>query len=310
MFDLLDNFGWAAVWSPYFLAATVIAGALYLYFTGPGIVHIKGAEPVSNGRRAWFIAGLIFLYIAFGSPMDLLGHLMFSFHMSSMVIGYIAAAPMLLLGTPEWMLKPIGKIPVIRNMKFVLNPIFTLVFFNAVFSLYHIPKTHDFIMLNYTAHTLFYILLMFAAVLMWFPIICPVSSIDKLEGFKKMGYIFANSVLLTPACALIIFSGGAMYATYTDPELWAVAMGYCVPQGAAELLAMFSGPQSLAPIDPLLDQRLGGVIMKLSQEIVYGSILIYVFVQWYRKENPKDEDGDSMEPTPAYYERLRAQTEQ
>jgi len=304
----------ASMWSPLTLAAFIAVGIIYLYVTGPGRVRFAGSSPVPAVKKVWFLGGLAFLYGAFGSPIDNIGHMMFSFHMISMSFAYMFAAPMLLAGTPEWLLRPIGRIPGIRGFKFLLNPIFTLLFFNMAFSIYHLPAVHDFVMLNYTVHTAYYVLLMIAALLMWFPIICPLPEFDKLEGFRKMGYIFANSVLLTPACALIIFSGSAMYATYTDPMMWATAMGYCVPQGATALLDMFSGPQALGWLDAHEDQRTGGVLMKIFQEIVYGSILVYVFKQWYKRENPKKAvgagDDDSLDPTPAYLEKmLRAQSD-
>jgi len=306
----LDGFGWTSMWSPVVLLLFLALAAAYLYVTGPGRVRFADSAPVPAVKKVWFIGGLAFLYAAFGSPIDLLGHLMFTFHMLGMSFAYIIAAPMLLAGTPEWLLRPIARIPGARGFKFLLNPILTLLMFNVAFSVYHVPAVHDYVMTNFALHTAYYLLLMITALLMWFPVICPVSSIDKLEGFKKMGYIFANSVLLMPACALIIFSNTPMYGTYTDPMLWATAMGYCVPQGATALLDMFTGPQSLAWMEPLEDQKLGGVLMKLIQETVYGSILIYVFRQWYRKENPKrDDGGDSLDPSPAYLEMLRAQSE-
>ncbi|TLS51233.1 cytochrome c oxidase assembly factor CtaG [Paenibacillus antri] len=309
MFGLV-GISWTSMWSPVTLAAFVALALIYLYITGPGRARFADSTPVPAAKKAWFVGGLAFLYVAFGSPIDLLGHMMFTFHMISMSFAYLVAAPMLLAGTPEWLLRPIGRIPGIKGLKFLVNPIFTLLFFNIAFSIYHVPLVHDFVMLNFAVHTAYYVLLMLAALLMWFPVICPVSSLDKLEGFRKMGYIFANSVLLTPACALIIFSGTAMYVTYTDPMMWATAMGYCVPQGATALLEMFSGPQALGWMDALVDQRTGGVLMKIFQEIVYGSILVYVFRQWYRKENPKAKnDDDSLDPTPAYFEMLRAQSE-
>ncbi|HZG55758.1 cytochrome c oxidase assembly factor CtaG [Paenibacillus sp.] len=306
----LDGIGWTAMWSPVTLASFVLAAGLYLYVTGPGRARFAGAAPVSPVKKAWFLGGLVFLYGAFGSPIDVLGHMMFTFHMLGMSFAYIIAAPMLLAGTPEWLLRPIGRLPGMRRFKFLLHPIVTLLLFNMAFSVYHVPAVHDYVMTNFALHTAYYVLLMITALLMWFPIICPVSAFDKLEGFKKMGYIFANSVLLMPACALIIFSNTPMYGTYTDPGLWAIAMGYCVPQGAAALLDMFSGPHTLAWMEPLEDQKLGGVLMKLIQETVYGSILIFVFRQWYRKENPRrDDGGDSLDPSPAYFERLRAASE-
>ncbi|WP_199622727.1 cytochrome c oxidase assembly factor CtaG [Paenibacillus alkalitolerans] len=301
----LNGFGFAAMWSPEMILLFGAVAGLYLYVTGPGRFRFRDSEPVTGYQKFWFLSGLFFLYAAFGSPIDLLGHLMFTFHMLSMAFAYIIAVPMLLAGTPGWLLQPIGRLPLFRNMKFLLNPVITLLLFNAAFSLYHIPAVHDYVMTNYAIHTLFYIVLMITGLLMWFPIICPVKSMDQLAGFKKMGYIFANSVLLMPACALIIFSGSAMYSTYTDPLLWAKAMGYCLPQNSAAILEMFSGPSSLQWMDPLEDQQTGGVLMKLMQEAVYGSILCYVFWQWYRRENPKGED-DSLDPSPAVLEQLRS----
>jgi putative membrane protein len=304
----LDGFGWSALWSPMMVIVIIAIAAAYLYITGPGRERwFPGEADVSPLKKAWFLGGLFFLYAAFGSPIDLLGHLMFSFHMLAMAMAFIIASPMLLAGTPEWLLRPVARIPGIRYFRFMIHPIVTLLLFNLAFSLYHMPGIHDYIMTNYTVHTFTYGLLFVTSLLMWFPVICPVPSIDKLEGFKKMGYIFANSVLLMPACALIIFANEPMYGTYTDPLMWAVAMGYCVPGiSTAALLEMFSGPQSLAWMEPLRDQQLGGVMMKLIQEAVYGSILIYVFKQWYRRENKNSsEENDSLDPSPALLEQLR-----
>lgn len=125
-----------------------------------------------------------------------------------------------------------------------------------------------------------------------------------------MGYIFANSVLLMPACALIIFADQSFYATYTDASKWAVAMGYCVPQMTPEqLLRLFGGPQQLSWFDPLLDQQLGGVIMKLTQEVVYGTILVAVFRQWYRRDNQTD-SAHLFEPPASYGTNFRPSSDQ
>lgn len=41
-------------------------------------------------------------------------------------------------------------------------------------------------------------------------------------------------MLLTPACALIIFTDTPLYATYADPSAWVSALELCVP---ADMLA-------------------------------------------------------------------------
>jgi putative membrane protein len=49
----------------------------------------------------------------------------------------------------------------------------------------------------------------------------------------------------------------------------------------------------------LEDQQLGGVIMKIIQEIIYGCVLGYVFFEWYRKDQAESDQEmkPSMEPT-------------
>ena len=39
----------------------------------------------------------------------------------------------------------------------------------------------------------------------------------------------------------------------------------------------------------LHDQQLGGVLMKVIQEIVYGIVLARVFTEWYRKDQQESE---------------------
>jgi putative membrane protein len=51
---------------------------------------------------------------------------------------------------------------------------------------------------------------------------------------------------------------------------------------------------------PLLyDQQLGGVLMKIIQEIVYGTVLFFVFMDWYRKEREKEKLETVVSPHPS-----------
>jgi len=311
MYGLAD-FGFAAKWSPYFAAFVLLAGAAYFWLIGPGRKRwFPEAAPVSTRKKLWFVGGLAALYAAFGSPIDLMGHYMFTFHMLSMALGYMAAAPMLLVGVPDWLFRRFADVPAARLVRWAVHPFPALVLFNLLFSLYHFPKVHDYIMTHYAVHVLYYVALMVTAWTMWYPVLCPLPERDRLLGLRKMFYLFGNSLLLMPACALIIFSNTPMYGTYNDPLQWAVAMGFCIPQGAQFVLENFPGPHALQWTDALTDQRTGGLVMKMIQEAVYGGALVYVFRQWYRTENPKRRDGerDPLEPTPAYYEMVRARAE-
>ncbi|NMO97314.1 cytochrome c oxidase assembly factor CtaG [Paenibacillus lemnae] len=286
----LEYFSFAEQWSPLFLAFMLLVLAGYFVVIGPLSSRFEGSEPVSAGRKILFISGMLVMYLAQGGPINLLGHTMFSFHMISMAMSYLVATPLLILGIPVWLWRYFDRVnPLREKLGFLSRPILSAVLFNGLFSFYHFPAIHDFVMLNFWVHRLYYIVLFIASILMWWAIIQPIPEKDKSTGLAKMGFIFLNMVLLTPACALIIFSAEPMYATYSDPATWAKAMGYCVSSGSTALLSQFGGPEFFGYLDPKTDQRVGGIIMKFFQEIIFASMLAYVFFHWYKRENEEDD---------------------
>src|SRR5690606_24774687 len=130
-----------------------------------------------------------------------------------------------------------------QKYKFLMNPIVTIVLFNMLFSIYHLPLVHDYMMTHFALLRLYYVVLLITSVMMWWQIACPVQEWKPLSDVKRMFYIFANGLLLTPACALIIFAPNPIYAMYSDPNVWVVAMGYCMTGDPSRLLDTFEGPQ-------------------------------------------------------------------
>ncbi|MDN4069768.1 cytochrome c oxidase assembly factor CtaG [Paenibacillus vini] len=289
----LEYFKFADVWSPVFLAVMLLITAGYLVLTGPLNEKFGQGKPVSAGKKVLFVLGMGVLYMAQGGPVELLGHMMFSFHMISMALSYLVAPPLLMLGLPAWIWRGVssflGKGP-LRRLKFLTHPVVAAVVFNGLFSFYHLPVVHDYVMLHFGIHRLYYIVLFIAAVLMWWTLVKPLPAHGDAQGLKKMGFIFLNMVLLTPACGLIIFAPETLYATYSDPVVWSKAMGYCIPGDTSMLLDRFGGPEFFGYLEPRIDQQVGGILMKFIQEIIFASMLAYVFFQWYRQENREEED--------------------
>lgn len=253
------------LWSPEVLLLTLALAVLYLAVIGPWRSRFAGAEPVSSKQKSAFLLGLLFFYLAEGSPINYYGHhYLFSAHMVQQSFLYLAVPPLLLVGTPEWLLRRLFNKPLRRKLlNFFTNPIIGALSFNLLFSFYHLPFIFDEMASNHLAMNLYHAVLVFAAFQMWWPIVSPLSEQHQLSDLRKLAYIFANSVLITPACALIIFSDSLLYSTYSQVEL--------IPGHT-----------------PFNDQRLGGVLMKLIQEGVYGSVLAYIFYNWYRKERETD----------------------
>ncbi|MBH5320188.1 cytochrome c oxidase assembly factor CtaG [Paenibacillus sp. GSMTC-2017] len=289
MLDLNKYFSFAELWTPMFLFAMIAVIIAYFYLIGPWREKHFPSEAKATAKQKWlFVGGVTLVYLSHGGPLNLLGHLMFTYHMVNMSISYLVVPPMILLGLPAFVWRKVFSANFWRKFRFLMNPIVTLILFNMLFSFYHIPDVHDYVMTNFTIHRLYYVVLFITSFMMWWQIACPVPEWSKLADFKKMAYVFANGVLLTPACGLIIFADVGMYATYSDPQVWATAMGYCMPGDTSYLVSEFGGPQFFNSMSVVGDQQLGGIIMKLVQELMYGIILVYIFKQWFKREHADD----------------------
>ncbi|MEN2766568.1 cytochrome c oxidase assembly factor CtaG [Ornithinibacillus xuwenensis] len=287
----LQIFGFRALWSPYFFLFVVCLGLSYYLITGPYRHKFGVSEKPTGKQQSFFYIGLILLYLVKGSPIDLLTHIMLSAHMIQMAI-YLIIFPILIIkGIPTWIWEKILLKPFIKPvMKLLTLPLISILLFNALFSVYHLPFVFDLTKSSQVAHTLIHAVLLVFAFLVWFPIMSPVKEFDKMKPLGKIFYIFGNSVLITPACVLIIFSDVPLYAAYSASGAWIQALALCVPNDVLNGLASsftISGPEMFSSMGTLEDQQLGGIIMKIMQEITYGVILARVFYSWFNPETLK-----------------------
>ncbi|WP_449622491.1 cytochrome c oxidase assembly factor CtaG [Robertmurraya sp. Marseille-Q9965] len=285
----LNMFGFRALWSPFFFLAILIVTIGFFLITVKYRDKFKDTEPLTTKQGVYFTTGMILLYAIKGSPLDLMGHLMFYAHMIQMAVLYLVIPPLFIVGIPQWIWKKILNQPLLNNVfRFFTKPLIALILFNGMFSFYHIPLIFDVIKIDMWMHASYTVLLFIMAIFMWWPLINQVEGEHRLSGVKKIGYIFADGILLTPACALIIFADVPMYDTFSDPSAWAKALELCVSPTILSTLSL-SGPEMFNSMSLLHDQQLGGVLMKVLQEIVYGVVLFQVFFEWYRKEQEETE---------------------
>ncbi|MDQ0215206.1 putative membrane protein [Oikeobacillus pervagus] len=286
-------FGFQALWSPFFIIALLFLTVVYFLITVKWRKDFKESKPLTKKQATYFVMGVILLYATKGSPLDLMGHIMFTYHMVQMALLFMIVVPLLMKGIPPWLWRAIINVPVVKPIfNLFTKPLIAVVLFNGIFSFYHIPLIFDTIKLSETMHGLYTFMLFVLAIFMWWPIINELGGKYELSGLKKVGYIFADGALLLPACALIIFASEPMYVTYSDASAWLQAMQLCVPVSTLEGLNL-SGPELFSNMPVLEDQQLGGIVMKIIQEVVYGVVLARIFVEWYRKEGQKVDEIDS-----------------
>ncbi|WP_308128734.1 cytochrome c oxidase assembly factor CtaG [Bacillus sp. sid0103] len=285
----LDIFGFKALWSPYFMLILIGLSAGYFVLTIKYRSFFPGSVPLTKTQGGLFLLSMILLYAIKGSPVDLLAHLMFWVHMIQMAALVLVVPPILILSIPNWFWRKVFTVGTINSVfKVLTKPLIALIIFNGLFSFYHVPIIFDHVMQNAWLHAGYSILLFFVATFMWWPLLNQLPEHQTLTGLKKVGYIFADGILLTPACALIIFADTPMYSTYSDPHVWGEVMRLCVGTANFESLNL-SGPQLFSSMSLIHDQQLGGVLMKIIQEIIYGVILAHVFFEWYKKDQADNE---------------------
>lgn len=280
----ISIFGFQALWSPYLLGIIVLLTVLYFLVTVSWRHKFRESEPLKKSEATFFVLGMIVLYIIKGSPIDLLGHIMFTMHMAQMAFLLLLVPIFMIKGIPLWMWKVIVDAPVVRSIVKVFTiPIVAIILFTGLFSVYHLPSVLDTVKLNEVLHSLVTLILFISALFMYWPLINSIEGQHKMKNIHKLGYIAANAVLITPACALIIFASNPMYGTYSDSDMWLKAMELCVPDAKLSELTL-SGPELFSNMDLVSDQQVGGVLMKIIQEIIFGVILYRIFRKWWESE--------------------------
>lgn len=242
-------------WKPTFLIAWMLFVAAYLYIVGP--LARRYGQMRDRGQIVAFMAGALVLLLALQSPLDYLaGHYLFSAHMLQHMLLAYAAAPLLLIGTPGWFLRPIVRRRALWPLaRLLTRPLVALVVFNAVFTLYHMPALYIASLASEPLHALMHLLFLSTAVLTWWPIVSPLPDLPRLTYPLQMLYLAAQTVLSQPVGALVTLAGQPLYAPYA---------------AAPRLLGLTA----------LEDQQLGGLLMWVGGPLFFFCVLTVVFFRW------------------------------
>lgn len=100
-FSALSIFGFRALWSPYFLIFVLLLIAAFFYLTVKKRDQFANSEPLKK-EGIIFVISMVLLYVIKGSPVDLMAHIMFSFHMVQMAFLYLVIPPLFIAGVPNW----------------------------------------------------------------------------------------------------------------------------------------------------------------------------------------------------------------
>jgi putative membrane protein len=260
-----------------------VVGLLLLeavYLLGVGLLRerFRWAERIDRRQAAIFSLGVLVLAVALLPPLhDLSEEYLFSAHMLQHMLVVLVAVPLLLVGTPDWLLRPLLRPWAVLGLtRFFTRPVVACVVFNVVFYIWHVPALYDVAVRHDGVHALEHVTLLASAMLMWWPVLGPMAEFPRLSYPLQMLYLFLLTVVQKPLFGVITFSSRVLYASYADaPRLWGISA--------------------------LEDQQVGGVIMAVGSMAVFLGVLVAVFFRWFNRE---EETAHGWPEPPDVLERL------
>jgi len=251
-----DGFDWTA-WSPdpTVVAGIAALGGLYLAALGRG--RAQGRR-VATAKAVSFFAGLAVVLGSLTGPLhDLSDYYLFSAHMVQHLLLAFAMPPLLLYGTPGWMLSPLLRHPLALRLGRVLTrPSGAFASFNLVLVAWHLPPLYNLAMDLHGVHIVQHLMIMVASVILWWPVLSPSPELPRAPYPVQMLYLFVVGLPMVVVSIFITMAGSVLYPYYAAaPRVW----------------------QTLTP---QADQHLGGLIMWIPGGLVFLIALSVVFFRW------------------------------
>jgi putative membrane protein len=262
------SIGWHAhpdVW----LLVAVLAGGYWWALRRWGPRHVSpGDPPATRGQVTCFYLGVLTIWVAADWPIhELSEERLLSVHMVQHLLITLVAPPLLLLGTPGWLLRSLLRPRWLLGLtRRLARPLPALLLFNAFLAFSHWPVIVDAAVSSELVHLSIHTVLVGTALLMWMPVLSPMFEIPRLRYPAQMLYLFAQSIVPTVPASFLTFADGPIYPFY----------GLAAP---------------LIGVDPVVDQRIAGLTMKLVGGFILWGFIAALFFRWNRQDSLTGSDA-------------------
>ncbi len=233
------------------LGAAYAAATLWRRRVDPG----ARVEPL---KALSFAGALGVLFVALTGPIhDLSDYYLFSAHMIQHMVLVFAMPPLLLHGTPGWMVRPLLRGRRLLALGRVLTrPVGAFATFNVVLVAWHLPPLYNLAMEQHPVHIVEHLMIMAASVILWWPMLSPIEELPRTAYPIQMLYLFVVGLPMVMVAIFISMADGLLYPYYeAAPRIW-------------------------ERLTPQADQHLGGLIMWVPGGMVFLVALSVVFFRW------------------------------
>ena len=260
-------------WHPHLSVWFLLGGSLAIYLLSARRHAARNPveDPAWRRRAGLFSAGIATLWLGADWPIhDLAERALYSMHMVQHMLFTFVAAPLLVAGTPAWMLRRVLAVRPARVLfTFWTRPLVALLTFNAVLLFTHWPEIVDASVRSEGAHFGLHLLIVLSALVMWWPVMSPLPELPALSPPGQMFYLFLQSLLPTIPASFLTFGHSLLYPVYgTFPRIW--------------------------NISALTDQLLAGLTMKLVGGLILWGYIGVIFFRWHAREEREGWDAVAM----------------
>jgi putative membrane protein len=224
----------------------------------PAQIDAAAARPgPTPGQRASFFTSLLLLFLTLNGPLhDLSDYYLFSAHMIQHLILTLVVPPLMILGTPGWMLRPLLRSPsAFRLAKALTSIAACFAAFNLVLSFWHLPPMYNLALAHHPVHIVQHLMFIGASVLMWWPLTSPLPELPRAAYPAQMMYCFLMVIPMSVISIYIVMADATLYPAYA------------------------TAPRILG-ITPMMDQQYGGLIMWIPGGIFFYAVMSVVFFRW------------------------------
>jgi len=247
---------------PSVLAGLVLLGGLYVFLGG----HKSARRHVAS-----FGGALLVLFVALNGPLhNLSDKYLFSAHMAQHLLLTLVFPPLLLYGTPAYVIRPLLRPRWVMAVgRVVTRPLPAALLFTGPIVIWHAPALYEAALRHHNLHILQHLVFLTTAVIMWWPVLSPVPELPRIPHLLQMLYLFLLGIPMSITGALITLSDSVLYPFYA------------------------AAPR-VGGLSPLDDQQIGGLLMW-----VLGGLMLWIVltVIWFRY-SVWDQRGDAETKVP------------
>lgn len=224
-----------------------------------------GEPPLRRAEVAWFVSGLVVLWVATDWPIGALGAgYLLTVHTAQWILYTLVVPPLLLLGIPAWL--PLAAAPGSRTgrlLRLLARPVVALLITDAILMASHLPPVVDGFRRSQFGSFAVDLAWLVGGLVMWWPVLAPNPAISRVSYPWKIGYLFLSTLVPIVPAAFLTYADYPLYALY-------------------ELAPRVNG------IAAITDQQAAGLIMKAVADPIIWLAMAIVFFRWQRVEEAAD----------------------